>query len=130
MATTTKKLKKPQHSLETKMQAIACVTSGMNAYDVADKFKIHFSTIYTWMRKKQQIADAFQAEKSGASIEPLSSTIKSDAAPVSDKRKNKVKAKAKADTSASPNAYAVKFCPCCGVNIEALAIALDVAINS
>lgn len=109
------------------MQAIACVTSGMNAYDVADKFKIHFSTIYTWMKKKQQIADAFQAEKSGASIEPLSSTIKSDA-PVTDKRKNKVKAKA--DTSALPNAYAVKFCPCCGVNIEALAIALDVAINS
>jgi transposase-like protein len=98
-------------------------TDNENIHDIAGKFKVHFTTIYQWLKNERKGGLSFTREPAAPAVESIASTISTP----EDKPRRKYNKKTEA--SEAP-ATAVRFCPCCGTNIEAVALAMNVVSSA
>ncbi len=108
--------------------------------DLCNKYNLHFATVHSWLKKRDLIEYQYSIRKNIVSLAetvsdmgsaPVSSSevvLSSPDKMISNNKPSFYKQREVAavnDTNDTPPT--VKFCPCCGMNIEAVALALEVA---
>ncbi len=94
-----------------------------NIKAVAGKFKVHYTTIYQWLKSERKSLMPYTREPGSSVLEPIADTISTP----EDKPKRKYNRK---NEGMETPATAVRFCPCCGINIEAVALAMNVVSSA
>lgn len=114
------------HSLETKMQAVDAYKEGEVVSSIGNRLKVNPCVIYNWINKFNRDGGF---KRSGGSKEPEAMA----AAVIADIKSGRAVGSAcslaedfgVASHTTNNSNTEVKFCPCCGTNIQAVRIALQ-----
>lgn len=114
------------HSLETKMQALDAYKEGETVSSIGKRLKTNPCVIYNWINKFNRDGGF---KRSGGSKEPEAMVAAVIADIKSGRTRDSTRSLAEDFGVSSPDAdnsnIEVKFCPCCGTNMQAVRIALE-----
>lgn len=116
------------HSLEMKMQALDAYKDGEVVSSIGNRFKINPCVIYNWIKKYNRDGGFSRIggdKKPEAAVAAVIADIKAGRTKESASSRSLAEDFGVANPAANNSNIEVKFCPCCGTNVQAVRIALE-----